>query len=77
MQIVRINIQLSITLIARNFSRRQTLGMDRDCVDRAGGAGAASLSVSSLIDARAPVAMASSASLRPPTLYCPSASFNQ
>lgn len=71
-----INIQLWITLIVRNFSRGQTLSMDRDCVDsaekRAGGifvgdfdrcAGASS-------DAGVPV-------YEHATVYCPSASFNQ
>lgn len=45
MEMRRINIQLSITFIARNFSRRRALCMDRDRVDRAGGGrSAASLS---------------------------------
>lgn len=44
MLILDINIQLSITLIARNFSRGQKLTMNRDCVDSAGAA--ASLSAS-------------------------------
>lgn len=41
MEICSINIQLSITFIARNFSRGRTLSMGRDRVDRAGGRRAA------------------------------------
>lgn len=70
MQIRDINIQLSIAVIARNFSRGRALSMDRDCDDRAGGGRRRRLCRRrSLIGARAPVATGSSASLRAPTRF--------
>lgn len=70
MEIPDINIQLSIALIARNFTRGRALSMDRDCVDRTGEEQRRRLCRRrSLIVARAPVATISSASLRPPTRF--------